>query len=400
MNFISSLYRRNLLFQQLNFKYLLTLYVCSTVWKLECDGKAKKLALTLLFLFIYSLDYILGSIALFAILEDSTLKDQLGTVLSSYTSVILTWSREYISWLLNGIPWGIKLNTPLNQFLGTRYLYILDLWKLFYSEFISLYISMFTKLLLYLLPFGITFPLSALHDFLKFLSLCTICFFIISNRIFLLQVSALTSFGRLFMGKKWNILRKRVDSCDYDMNQLLVGTIIFTILLFLIPTTGMYALVFLGLRIVQFAVQFLIRLCVVLVNWLSVAGSSWLYASLQDEPIIKAKVLIRGFSPTEYCRRKMTSPYQVVDGKWCTLECFRVDEEDITMHWNGKDYTVEEMREIINSTSEETLKEELEKYGPASSSSPAHADDGTIEGRVWNHPMMHWMWQNIVAQKF
>ena len=44
----------------------------------------------------------------------------------------------------------------------------------------------------------------------------------------------------LFIGKKWNTLRNRIDSCDYDLDQLLLGTILFTLLTFLFPTVVVY----------------------------------------------------------------------------------------------------------------------------------------------------------------
>ena len=55
---------------------------------------------------------------------------------------------------------------------------------------------------------------------------------------------AMGSLWRLFRGKKWNVLRQRVDSAAYDADQLFVGTLLFTVLLFLLPTTGLYYVVF------------------------------------------------------------------------------------------------------------------------------------------------------------
>ena len=45
-------------------------------------------------------------------------------------------------------------------------------------------------------------------------------------------------------GKKYNVLRDRLDSCDYDLDQLLLGTILFTLLFFLIPTVIVYYMLF------------------------------------------------------------------------------------------------------------------------------------------------------------
>jgi hypothetical protein len=63
-------------------------------------------------------------------------------------------------------------------------------------------------------------------------------------RLYSLQVSGLVALWRLFLGRKHNPLRGRVDSCQYSPDQLFVGTLAFTILLFLLPTTFMYYIVF------------------------------------------------------------------------------------------------------------------------------------------------------------
>ena len=233
MKVVSNLYERNLLYQQLNMKYAMLMYVQSTLWKLQDLKTNRTKALTLLFLVIYILDFLLGVIIAAVIILNPDIKHQIGHVLSLYTVTMLNWIGEYIHWLM-GVPWGIKLNTPVNQFLGSHYLFILNLWRFFYSEFIAVYMSLIVNFLVILLPFGFTISMTALHDFLKFLNLCLICFFVISHRISTLQISALKSLGRLFMGKKWNILKDRIDTCQYNINQLLVGTIIFTILLFLL----------------------------------------------------------------------------------------------------------------------------------------------------------------------
>ena len=249
-----------------------------------------------------------------------------------------------------------------------------------------MYLSVFVEIILLMLPFGVTLSITALHDFLKFLNLCLICFFIISNRVFTLQLSALKSLGRLFMGKKWNILRERVDSCDFDIYQLLVGTLSFTILLFLLPTTGMYVLIFLYLRIIQFSVQFALRVFAVLVNKLTMFAVASLHSSLQDQPIASASVLIRGMTPGEFGRSKVAEPHKVIPGFGCKLECFEVNNNEITIQWNGNVYSIDDFKEIVNSMSKEDKTEDLEKVLFPS----RHAN--TIDEAVSSHSMAHWFW--------
>lgn len=63
-------------------------------------------------------------------------------------------------------------------------------------------------------------------------------------RLFFCQIKGLSSLWRLFIGRKFNPLRDRVDSFDCTQNQLFIGTLGFTVLLFLLPTTMMYYSVF------------------------------------------------------------------------------------------------------------------------------------------------------------
>lgn len=42
----------------------------------------------------------------------------------------------------------------------------------------------------------------------------------VSYRLYCLKIYGLSSLWRLFRGKKWNVLRQRVDSCSYDLDQV------------------------------------------------------------------------------------------------------------------------------------------------------------------------------------
>jgi len=50
--------------------------------------------------------------------------------------------------------------------------------------------------------------------------------------------------------KRYNALRNRTDSWDYDVDQLLFGTILFTLVAFLFPTVLAYYALFAVLRLV------------------------------------------------------------------------------------------------------------------------------------------------------
>ena len=80
----------------------------------------------------------------------------------------------------------------------------------------------------------------------------------------------------VFLGKKWNGLRGRVDSVEYDVDRLFIGTLLFTISLFLFPTVFLYYIVFTSLRLLVLLVQAFIYGVVALLNSFPVFGL-WLY---------------------------------------------------------------------------------------------------------------------------
>lgn len=87
-------------------------------------------------------------------------------------------------------------------------------------------------------------PIALFSDMLSILTLHIYSFYMASARIFNWQYTILLSLFQLFRGKKHNVLRKRIDSCDYDLDQLLLGTILFTLLFFLLPTVVVFYLTF------------------------------------------------------------------------------------------------------------------------------------------------------------
>jgi phosphatidylinositol glycan class Q protein len=57
------------------------------------------------------------------------------------------------------------------------------------------------------------------------------------------------SLGRLFLGRKWNPLRNRVDHVQLSKSEMFLGALAFTIGVFLFPTSIIYYIVFLSVSI-------------------------------------------------------------------------------------------------------------------------------------------------------
>ncbi|XP_035985781.1 phosphatidylinositol N-acetylglucosaminyltransferase subunit Q [Fundulus heteroclitus] len=172
--------------------------------------------------------------------------------------------EELLQWLM-GAPAGLKMNRALDQVLGRFFLYHIHLW----ISYIHLMSPFIQGILWYgglSACLGLTFALSLLSDMVALFTFHIYCFYVYGARLYCLKIYGLSSLWRLFRGKKWNVLRQRVDSCSYDLDQLFIGTLLFTILLFLLPTTALYYLVFTLLRLVVVLFQGVLHLSVDFIN--------------------------------------------------------------------------------------------------------------------------------------
>lgn len=189
-------------------------------------------------------------------------------VASQVDNVLSAWSieglRRMITWLMDW-PAGLKLNTELAAFLGDLFLWVIDYWASKWRipprssrDALLTTTGCMTALrpalpsIVHFIGFssfaGATMPISLFSDLVSVLSLHIYSFYIASARIFNWQLTIIISLFHLFRGKKRNVLRNRIDSCDYDLDQLLLGTILFTLLFFLLPTVFVFYLTFASAR--------------------------------------------------------------------------------------------------------------------------------------------------------
>ncbi|RCH80838.1 phosphatidylinositol N-acetylglucosaminyltransferase subunit gpi1, partial [Rhizopus stolonifer] len=150
--------------------------------------------------------------------------------------------QSMMLWFLES-PAGLKLNHELGSFLSELFLWLIRLWTLC-TQTIEPYTPQMIHFIGFSGIFGITMIISLSSDLLAFMTLHIYCFYMVAARIFNWQLVILNSLFNLFRGKKQNILRHRIDSCDYDLDQLLLGTSLFTLLTFLFPTVLIYYMTF------------------------------------------------------------------------------------------------------------------------------------------------------------
>lgn len=159
---------------------------------------------------------------------------------------LLSYVVEMIRWLM-GWPAGFKLNSNLDRFLGEVFLWMLSIWSgkrlhnyLGHAGFnVALcpfllnnivYDAYLVGILNFVVPmsrlpilwvstylgvFGATFLLSFFMDLMLWITFPVSLFYMISSKLYYSWMTCFISLFRLFRGLRKNILRNRVDHCDY-----------------------------------------------------------------------------------------------------------------------------------------------------------------------------------------
>ena len=183
-------------------------------------------------------------------------------VLDAYTVEGL---KSIIRWLMS-YPGGLKLNTELAAFLGDLFLWVIEYWSGTLIRLVVPHLSTIVYLIGFTSFAGASMPIAIFSDLISLLTVHIYSFYIASARIFNWQLTIIVSLFHLFRGKKRNVLRNRIDNCDYDLDQLLLGTILFTLLFFLLPTVVVFYLTFASARIVIISLKASLDTCLACLN--------------------------------------------------------------------------------------------------------------------------------------
>lgn len=172
---------------------------------------------------------------------------------------------DTIRWL-SSYPGGLKLNTELAGFLSDLFLWVIQYWSATTRLLILPYLPQIVYVLGLSAFAGATMPIAIFSDFLTLTTVHIYAFYIASARIFNWQLSIIVSLFHLFRGKKRNVLRNRIDNCDYDLDQLLLGTILFTLLFFLLPTVVVFYITFASARMAIITIKAVLDTCLAFLN--------------------------------------------------------------------------------------------------------------------------------------
>ncbi|KAJ3127749.1 hypothetical protein HK098_005866 [Nowakowskiella sp. JEL0407] len=195
------------------------------------------------------------------------IKDAIVYIFKTYPIKLV---RSTVEWLM-GWPAGLKLNSELTGFLGELFTWLIDTWE---ETFTSLdkYLLAFIKFSAMLTYCGISIPVSILNDIISITTIHLHLFYLVAGRIYYWQVTCMLSLFNLFRGKRRNVLRDRTESAVYELDQLLVGTVLFTLLFFLLPTVSVYYFLFSLSRVAVISIQAAIDSLLAVINHFPLFG--------------------------------------------------------------------------------------------------------------------------------
>ncbi|AET37839.1 phosphatidylinositol N-acetylglucosaminyltransferase Ecym_2086 [Eremothecium cymbalariae DBVPG len=166
-------------------------------------------------------------------------------------------------------PFGIKLNAELSKFLSELFIWIMQFAYTLFIAPLSL-TSTLDKFILFVAHistlFGATLALAIFVDCISLLSLHISLFYLISARLYRWQITVMAALFYLFWGKKINVLRNRIDNHTFNLDQMLMGTLIFIVLIFLFPTVLAFYLTYTIMKLLFVAISTVLKSLMALLN--------------------------------------------------------------------------------------------------------------------------------------
>ncbi|KAJ3970911.1 N-acetylglucosaminyl transferase component-domain-containing protein [Lentinula raphanica] len=187
--------------------------------------------------------------------------------------LLISWLQYMLCWL-DSWPAGLKLNTELSRFYSGTFVDFIDIWGGILRHTIFPQLSNIIYIIGLISSFGalfggmggMTISIALFYDLFVIFTLHIYTCYAITMVVYERALWGLGSLWRLFRGKRFNVLRNRTDSWEYDIDQLLFGTLLFTLLAFLFPTVLAYYALFALLRLVTILCQAGLELLLAFMN--------------------------------------------------------------------------------------------------------------------------------------
>ncbi|KAH9819024.1 N-acetylglucosaminyl transferase component-domain-containing protein [Melampsora americana] len=184
-------------------------------------------------LWLIANDIIFGRSSATLLIENSNLLAVwLESTLEEYTVAFI---RKALQWT-NSYPAGLKLNDELCETFYTGSVLIVDLWYTYVLKptfGVLPHIILMTGCISFC---GHTFTLAVASDFLALSTFHLWVVYRLFTFVFDWHLRTLQFLFNIFRGRKFNVLRDRTEPATYQLDQLILGTILFTLATFLFPT--------------------------------------------------------------------------------------------------------------------------------------------------------------------
>lgn len=186
---------------------------------------------------------------------DVLLGNILGVLMLIHAKSVTSWTLKLFINITNyvlrmgcvslmGNPAGFKLNNELATVLGMLSLNAIQIWSTI-CFFLSSYFLYFIRgVAICGILFGLTTSAALIIDFISLATMHVRCLHWLISLIFSHQLQAVAALWRLFRDQKLNPLRQRLDSYDYTVDQHVVGSLLFTPVLLLLPTSSAFYIFF------------------------------------------------------------------------------------------------------------------------------------------------------------
>ncbi|PLW17734.1 hypothetical protein PCANC_09073 [Puccinia coronata f. sp. avenae] len=152
--------------------------------------------------------------------------------LQMYTVTLI---KRALRWT-NSYPVGLKLNDQLGQAFCLCANMTVDFWHIHVLKHAYLILPKMIWTAGLVSLFGSTFALAVASDLLTIATFHLWIIYRVFTVIFDCQLRFLSVLFNIFRGRKYNVLRNRNEPAMYQLDQLILGTIFFTLAIFLFPT--------------------------------------------------------------------------------------------------------------------------------------------------------------------
>jgi len=220
------------------------------------------------FLRVYSVyyliiwDFLIGLLGLYILYEFS---DQaLSIVHTLGASFHIAVLKSQVNWLM-GLPAGFKPNEELDSSIGNMVLTVVECWN-----YITTYLTGFEPQIIRFFAIcgllGASFQMSMACDLVTICTLHIYYIYTVVRRVYALLLHVNVNLFRLMIGKKTNVLKRRIDTGEFGVDEVLIGIIIFTPIIFLTPTAAMYYLCFVITWMQVCAIRLFLQFLIVIIN--------------------------------------------------------------------------------------------------------------------------------------